>query len=545
MRQMLIVDDEIIAVQGLREGLNWSELGITAVHAAYSSEQAKQMFEREDIDVLLCDIEMPQGTGLELLEWVREHYPKTETIFLTCHADFKYAKQAMQLGSLDYLLKPIPHQELKDTVQKALNKLEQESQQNEFSQYGKYWVRHQPLLVERFWTDILNQSIPSHADIVKRAAAERNIPYSIDMTFMPVLIHVKRWFKNISLRDEKIMEYAIRKSAEEVILNDLDSGLLITLGDGYWLAWISGESELVRDAKLREKCSTFIEACRSYFYAGVCCYIGEIARGHQAASMYRKLRRLDADNVVHDQGVFSLEEPLLGEHREVPPDMSMWAVLLEEGKKEQLLKVVEEYLKARASANRVNLDTLTQFVQDFQQMVYYTLKVKGIQAHKLFSGNPSMDLNAFSTRSITDSLNWLRHLIQESADFIVAMDQTQSVVDKVKGYISEHLEEDISREDIANYVYLNPDYLTRIFKKETGLSISEYLLNQRLDMAAGLLVNTDMPVHVIAGRIGYANFSHFSRMFKKHRQLNPVDYRNKYQTASLARESRESDTERS
>lgn len=112
MYQILIVDDEVHAVKGIRSGMDWNRLGITAVFTAYTVRQAKELFEREHIDIMLCDIEMPQASGLELTKWVRERYPKTETIFLTCHADFKYAKQALQLGSLDYILKPVPFAEL-------------------------------------------------------------------------------------------------------------------------------------------------------------------------------------------------------------------------------------------------------------------------------------------------------------------------------------------------------------------------------------------------------------------------------------------------
>ena len=168
MRQLLIVDDELIAVEGLKSGVAWSEIGISRVFEAYSPDQAKEIFQRDKVDILLCDIEMPQGTGLELLGWVRQFYPETETIFLTCHADFKYAKQAIQLGSLDYLLKPIPYPELRECVEKAIRKLDQESRLNEFSQYGKYWVQHQPLIVERFWFDIINQSIPGDPSAIKK-----------------------------------------------------------------------------------------------------------------------------------------------------------------------------------------------------------------------------------------------------------------------------------------------------------------------------------------------------------------------------------------
>ncbi|MGV2788284.1 response regulator, partial [Clostridium perfringens] len=132
------------------------------------------------------------------LEWVRGYNPDIVAIFLTCHADFHYAKQAIQLGSFDYLLKPVPFADLESVIRKAIEKLEQEREQSEFSQYGKYWMQHQPQLVERFWLDILNQSIPSDSAAIKKEADSRNIPYSEDMIFTPILIQVRRWYKEVT-----------------------------------------------------------------------------------------------------------------------------------------------------------------------------------------------------------------------------------------------------------------------------------------------------------------------------------------------------------
>lgn len=545
MCQLLIVDDELIAVEGLKSGVQWDAIGISKVLTAHSADQAKLVFGQERIDILLCDIEMPQATGLELLEWVRRHYPRTETIFLTCHADFGYAKQAIQLGSLDYLLKPIPYPDLEETIKRAIRKLDQDNRNSEFSQYGKYWVQYQPLLVERFWLDILNQTIPSDAEAIRKAAEERNIPYTNEMRFLPVLIHVRRWHKKITLRDEKIMEYAIRKSAEELILDELERGLLITLGDGYMLAMLNLESQAAVNEMLRAGCEQWIEACRTYFFAGVSCYIGETAHPDQLAYMFLRLRKLDENNVAHDQGVFSLQDPQTLSPGGMPPDIGMWSILLKEGAREPLLRAIEDYMEEQVASGGLDFDRLNQLIQDFQQMVYYVMQVKGIQAHRLFGDNDSITLHAAATRTSTDALSWMRHIVDKSIQSDADLDHTQSVTDKAKAYIHEHLAEDISRDDIASHVYLNPDYLTRIFKKETGMSVSDYVLQQRLTLAAGLLAQSELPVSAIASKVGYANFSHFSRMFKKYLNLSPLEYRSRHQPASSPPASRESDSGKS
>src|SRR5665647_3122451 len=126
MFKLLIVDDEMFAVEGIEVGVDWHNLDFTEVHKAYNTEQAKQVMLNHAIDIIICDIEMPDGNGIELMEWVRARFPAIEAIFLTCHADFKYAQRAVQLGSFEYLLKPVEFELLSQTVKNALDKIMEE-----------------------------------------------------------------------------------------------------------------------------------------------------------------------------------------------------------------------------------------------------------------------------------------------------------------------------------------------------------------------------------------------------------------------------------
>ncbi|MFC6452521.1 helix-turn-helix domain-containing protein [Paenibacillus vulneris] len=528
MPQLLIVDDEIHAVEGILSGVHWQRLGITAVLTAYTVKQAKEVFEREQVDIMLCDIEMPQATGLELAEWVRERYPRTATIFLTCHADFKYAKQALQMGSLDYILKPIPFLELEKTIQKAIEKNLKDSEIEQFSQYGQFWFQHQPVLIERFWLDLIHQVIPARADAVKRAAAERNIPYDESMTFIPILIGVQRWHKPLTLREEKIMEYALKNAAEEMIIGDHQKGQVVSLDRGL-LAILPATSRDDFEMSMERACNRYIEACKQYFSCDLSCYIGDAIHGQDMFGMVKALRDLERNNVAYNNKVFFISDVSLRSSLHVLPDMGVWAVMLKEGEYGRVLQEATAYLDGMLQRDTVDATLLHQWYQDFQQTMYVALQNKGIQAHQLFSDSISLDASANATRSVTDLVSWMNHVVNRALEYVNTVEQSQSVVNRVIGYIKLHLAEDLSREEIANHVYLNPDYLNRLFKKETGMAISDYLFQERLKLAQELLSKTEMPISAVASHIGYANFSHFSRMFKKYTDMNPNEYRQKHQ----------------
>lgn len=137
---LLIVDDEILAVQGILDDVPWEEFPYDRILTANSYSQAVNLFMENKIDVLLCDIEMPYGSGVDLVRWVKEHHPDTECIFLTCHDDFKFAQEAVRLQCLGYILKPADTGELMEYLQKACEKIGEKHDADKYSSYGKMYL---------------------------------------------------------------------------------------------------------------------------------------------------------------------------------------------------------------------------------------------------------------------------------------------------------------------------------------------------------------------------------------------------------------------
>ena len=139
---LLIVDDEIFVIQGLLDSVNWSQLGLDKVFVANSFAQAVNIFMENEINILLSDIEMPYGSGIDLVEWVKSHYPETECIFLTCHSDFGYAQQAIKLKCLDYVLKPVKPDVLEQVLKNAIQLIRTKEKNKEYQQYGELYVKN-------------------------------------------------------------------------------------------------------------------------------------------------------------------------------------------------------------------------------------------------------------------------------------------------------------------------------------------------------------------------------------------------------------------
>jgi len=137
---LLITDDEIIAVKAMISGIDWKRCKIDQVFTANSVQQAIEVFKENNIDILLCDIEMPKENGLALLKWVKENNPLVECIFLSCHAEFSYAKEAMKLGCFDYVLKPAHFEDIEELIIKVRLKLIERKREVKLLDYGEKWL---------------------------------------------------------------------------------------------------------------------------------------------------------------------------------------------------------------------------------------------------------------------------------------------------------------------------------------------------------------------------------------------------------------------
>ena len=125
MKKVMIVEDEELILQGIRNILDWEQLGLEVVHLAHDGTEALQMWEQEPVHIVVTDISMPEMDGLTLLRKIREKEEQVRFIILTGYDEFDYAREAIRLGVENYILKPIDEEELKRQLQETVQKLEE------------------------------------------------------------------------------------------------------------------------------------------------------------------------------------------------------------------------------------------------------------------------------------------------------------------------------------------------------------------------------------------------------------------------------------
>ncbi|MFC4600341.1 helix-turn-helix domain-containing protein [Cohnella hongkongensis] len=535
MLTMLVVDDELYALKGMTEGIDWSDLPIGAVLEAESVAEAKRHMAEATIDLIISDIEMPEASGLELLRYIRETSPNTLTIFLTGHARFEYAQEALHMGCFDYVLKPIDHEVLKGIVARAIEEVQRRREQAEFERtlddYRRQWVRQLPVLIDRFWRELLNGRIGLSPERLDREFEQLDIPLTAERgRVLPILLSVEQWDVELDSRDESIMEYALRKAAAETILGEQAGAVVQDPGEFSLVLLYLTEEDAPDRQTLLNRSRKFVQACRDYFHCRVSCYLGIPVRLIDLPAAAQRLLQLERANVTVSQTVIDADggcEELQGGQPIALPSFLEWATLLDNGRTNELLGAIEAAIDQfqREAAGRETLELLRY---GLLHLLYQAAFRAGVSIHEAL--DPAELADPQAARSPQALKAWAIRSVRTCAEaFQDRMRDSSAIVAKVQAFIQDNLQKELNRDDIARSVFRNPAYVSRLFRKETGLSLTDYITQCRIERAKRLLAETNDKISRIAEELSYAHFSYFAKLFKKMTGLSPQEYRKKHQ----------------
>ena len=139
---LLIVDDQLSVISGLRNNIHFKDLGFDEVLSATSADEAMKILSDRPVEVMLTDIEMPEKNGLQLNEEVQKQYPDILRIVLTSHAVFSYAKESVRLGCFDYIVQPAPITEIEEALRKAVDHVNLIYNNRRMNEYGELFNSH-------------------------------------------------------------------------------------------------------------------------------------------------------------------------------------------------------------------------------------------------------------------------------------------------------------------------------------------------------------------------------------------------------------------
>lgn len=519
--KVLVIDDQVNVVEGILQEVDWQRAGVREVYKAYGASEAKSILLTQKIDIMLCDIEMPGENGLMLLQWVRDKKMETECIFLTSHADFQYAKTAVRLGSFDYILQPARYIDIENAIVRVIQKIRGKREQEKYSEYGRsFWEeqkKFQDHVMWEWYREPEKMSCEEVKSVLQKLGRELYDTTQITLILCDVL---KWWDKPWEM---ELFRYSCRNILEE-LLQWRAEVFCFGLAEEKWMMMIKEAGTSLSGKELRKAAGEFRTHAEHFFACDMALYIGDRAPFSEANFRLMELKRLQRDNVALQPGIF-----IEGEERENAPvslpDYRTWEKLLVQGMGEAVYEEACAYLQELIKRRQLDESRLQRFYNEFYHVLCKVEEQTNTSYEDIFyqPGQIESALHAY------ENINTMMDFVKIVAGFFSELPEdgvkVRKQIEQIKEYIYRNLEKDIRREDIAAEVYLNPNYVSRLFKRETGMSLKEFIVQEKMKMAQALLKGSHLPVSIIALKVGYNNFSHFSQVYRKTYGISPTEER--------------------
>lgn len=522
---VLIVDDQTSVINGILSGIDWEHIQVDKVLKAYNAFEAREILSSGMVDIMLCDIEMPAENGLSLFRWVKEQKIPVECIFLTAHADFVYTKEAIRLGGFDYLLQPARYEDIESAILRAKEKIKRSRERDQLSSYGQLLYHKKSRLLERMlreWYKADNNTFYNVLDELKLFG----IPLQENSKVNIALLHLMKWSKQVKTWESELIKFSTANVVSELFCYYGQKILCTEIDENTYVLFVFNEdNQLIdKDGMIRQ-----LKKAMQFFQESLSCwpaaYLGDAVELEKVNARVKELQAMQQDNVLMVSDIFILEEREKRKKNSTFINMDSWTNLILKGGIDTAEKECLEYLRTMSENSNINLEFLKRFYQNFMQMVYYCAKQMDISTNKLFEEEETMEQALRSYQTVDD----MEELIIYTMSFFkkqVKLNETErSIIDQIVDYIHKNIEKDIRRSEIAEAVYLSDTYISKLFKNEKGVSLKEYIIEMKMKEAKVLLRTTELPVSVVAAKVGYTHFSHFSQIYKRTMGVTPSEER--------------------
>lgn len=500
MYTLLIADDEKIERDGIKFLLqNYTEE--LEIIEAVNGKQAYEMLSRRKVDILLTDIKMPFMNGIELAKKARELDSNLKIILFSGYSEFEYAREAIQMGVLDYILKPVNPEEFDLVIKKIIKNIQAELSSSMAQKKKLAFMEEHIFLGYLGGKDL--------------TILEQKTGQKLRADFL------EKWGRMLLVETESNFFEEHAEEIQEVLKKELQL-------DFYYLnlnierSLLLFEKEINLDYKVL--CEHIIRFMEEHYKETI--YIAlskEIKEIEELPMAFNELEELIENKFYQPNLRFFIAEDLMSGNDKTQIEMKLTKLISNDIKLKDIFHLGEHFkLLCNHYENPSNYSQLyVKFIfSNIVKEIYLVMEKEeedslnnAIEA--IYRSEKISQVIAVTKRSIAQ--------LEES--LLNNKKNLRSEVDAVKAYIYQHYQDDLSINLLAEKVYLAPGYLSYIFKKETGENLSKFIKRHRMEQAKYLLENTYMKITQVCTEVGFSNVSYFCQSFREYFGISPDRYR--------------------
>ena len=507
--KVLIVDDEKLERILIRKGFDWEENGFVIIGEASSGEEALEIVEKEKPDLVLTDISMTNMNGLELSEEILKKSPSCHIVIITGYREFEYARRAVKIGVEDFLLKPVSISDLSIIAIKVKEKIiKAKEEEQEVTMLKESALADQDIVMESFFQKLVE------GEVLEDEAKRKLHLFGFDQLPMGYVVYNIRLREKTEIRSMKKVKDVIKLLEEEVASEHISfthymHNIIVLVSTGSQIeSWNLAE-------RLHGLIETKIDMGSTIGISDVHEDVKNIPR-----SFMESERALSASVLLGRNRCITYKEYesiiSQNQHRK-DIDWDDFIFSIENGLVEKVQEYVTEYLTLIRGSKITDIEYYRLMTMDMLSKGATTLNKYGSGLNQITGeDNLYRDIRAISTVDemepyLLDSLHNIMDFHQKKKNR-----RGRKVVEDALKYVDQEIfSPDLSLNTAAAQIYSNESYLSRVFKKEMGVSLMEYILKKRIEESIRLLNTTDMKVYEIAEEIGFRDAHYFGICFKK------------------------------
>lgn len=415
--------------------------------------------------------------------------------------------RAMEGNCVGYLRQPVCKEEL-ERLRLRLEERERERRCREMDR---------ALREEDFWLGVITRRFSADAAMISEAEGRGIDPRG---GIQPVFVRY-RAKQGVAKPDCRIEEQ-LREKFRRQYLAEFSGVQLLTIAPHKIVLLIFTRGVEHAYERLRRGCEEFLGECPELGLDGLC-LMGDPAQLMNLANQVEKLVRVGTDQVYLDNQLLPSRQDKAQLEKPPQPNVEKYLALLD-GRMYDLARAeMEKYLYTPAVMPKVNVNFLMNFRYQLMDGLRELRSVRksGANIMRGISG----DMVNSASDSVQDFLSLFDVVIHALRELDQLTSDHRNTVEEVKIHIQDHLTHEITRESLARRFYISADYLDRLFRREVGKTVTEYILECRVDRAKQLLENEELLISDVSYKAGFLNGSHFTRVFKKMVGMPPNAYR--------------------
>ncbi|GIO42896.1 response regulator transcription factor [Paenibacillus apis] len=537
----LIVDDEARVRKAVQLLVDWDKHGIREVREANGGNEAIEIIKQFRPQLVIMDMMMGSGHGLELMAWVYEHASNTKFIVVSGHDDFDFVRSAVRHGGVDYILKPIDPEAINTAVRKAVDGWRLEEAERADQQLLNIRLNEfKPLYDEKLLSSLIDD--PGSAEgALGKLRKEGLIPTGLE----EACLLIARIDPGDSLLQQKfghngeLLLFAFINICNEFLLAHRQGIAFKHLGgpqEIVLLVWSSDRNIAELIEQINQGLFVTLQR-RLHFGAGSA---GPLPHSlpkqyTEAGLALRRRNLLRPDEYMHRAEIQHQSNSAFGRHS-LGKLQEEWKLAVQSADDDRITLAASKWFDEQLRLGVITPELLTAWKNEVMAFRARTIQdVLGHQADSLladseYENEDTGDTDAPLPENYTFSkyawIDWTVGVLAGlSRLFSRHLTRDKDTISEIVHYIEQNYQSNIALQDIAAQFYVSREYVSRKFKQTFGINFSDYLAKYRIDKAKLLMSNPHLKLQDVAELVGFRDVKYFSKVFKKQEGLSPREYK--------------------